>query len=239
MEAKLVVVGGNATKGEIRLRLPMTIGRTKEAGLCIAHPMVSRLHCTLYELDGAIVIRDNNSSNGTLVNGERISESVLRPGDKLAVGPLTFVAIYRHAGAFPSVGKPTKSDANGHDSVLHYHSEPGGSTLQRPTSSFHDLIDQIPDLDLNDPDLTGDLADQPTHYFGEDSNQGFSDAWDVLDEEAAEADESETGSASGTDHSSGDATDLSSFFKDLVDLAGDESMSVDDKGHYQDRNEDR
>ncbi|HEY1065409.1 MAG TPA: FHA domain-containing protein [Pirellulales bacterium] len=96
MDAKLVVIGGNATKSEVKLRLPMTIGRTKDAGLSIAHPMVSRKHCTLYEREGALYIRDNQSANGTFVNDNRIlGDLLIKPGDRLTVGPLTFVAIYR------------------------------------------------------------------------------------------------------------------------------------------------
>ena len=98
-----MVVGGNATKAEINLRLPMTIGRNKDAGLTIGHTMVSRIHCQLYELDNALVIRDNNSSNGTVLNGEKVREAVVKPGDKLIIGPLTFVAIYQHTGNFPSL----------------------------------------------------------------------------------------------------------------------------------------
>jgi|GEM_PF-6022829 len=105
MDAKLVIVGGQANKSEVKLKLPMLIGRNPGLGLTINHNMVSRVHCQIYEREGALVVRDNNSSNGTLINNERISESVLKPGDRLAVGPLTFVAIYQHNGAFPTVGR--------------------------------------------------------------------------------------------------------------------------------------
>lgn len=106
MDAKLVVVGGNATKGEVKLKLPMTVGRNKEAGLTISHPMVSRLHCQIYEVDGALVIRDNNSANGSYLNNERIDqETAIKPGDRLTIGPLTFVVIYQLNGPLPDVGK--------------------------------------------------------------------------------------------------------------------------------------
>lgn len=108
MDAKLVVVGGNANKAEVRLKLPMTIGRNREAGLTVSHPNVSRIHCQLYEVDGALVVRDNNSTNGTLINNDRIREAILKPGDKLTVGPLTFVAIYKHSGDYPPIGDRTR-----------------------------------------------------------------------------------------------------------------------------------
>lgn len=103
MDAKLVVVSGKVNKKEVRLKLPTIIGRSRSADLTVAHPLVSRQHCLIYERDGALVVKDNGSLNGTFVAGSRISECILKPGDKLTVGPLTFVAIYDHQGAFPEL----------------------------------------------------------------------------------------------------------------------------------------
>lgn len=108
MDAKLVVVGGKANKAEVKLKLPTVVGRGRDADLTVAHGTVSRHHCMIYEVDGALVVRDNGSLNGTLIGGERIKEALLRPGDTLTVGPLTFRADYEHSGAFPSLGdQPT------------------------------------------------------------------------------------------------------------------------------------
>ncbi|MBA4018102.1 MAG: hypothetical protein C0483_13095 [Pirellula sp.] len=95
MEAKLVVIGGKANMGEVKLRLPMTIGRGNKADLMISHPTVSREHCRLFEKNGELVIQDNGSSNGTFVDGEKIDKAVVvQPGQILAIGPLTFRAEY-------------------------------------------------------------------------------------------------------------------------------------------------
>ena len=111
MDAKLVVVGGKASKGEVKLKLPTVLGRSRDAGLAIAHPNVSRRHCEIREVEGALVVRDLGSSNGTLVNDELVKEVVLKPGDKLCVGPLVFRAEYKHAGKFPSLGKDSAKAA--------------------------------------------------------------------------------------------------------------------------------
>jgi len=103
MEAKLVVVGGKANMGEVKLRLPMTIGRGHKADLIISHPTVSRIHCELYEVDGALIIRDNGSSNGTFIDDKQIKEAVVEPGHILKIGPLTFRAEYDWAGNAPSL----------------------------------------------------------------------------------------------------------------------------------------
>lgn len=108
MEAKLIVVGGKANKAEVQLTLPAVIGRGRDADLTVAHATVSRRHCLLYERDGALVVRDNGSLNGTVIEGERIQEAVLRPGATLTVGPLTFRAEYDHQGDFPNLGAQPK-----------------------------------------------------------------------------------------------------------------------------------
>ena len=94
MEAKLIVVSGKANMGEVKLRLPMKIGRGKTSHLIISHPSVSREHCHLLEVDGLLVVRDNHSSNGVYVDGKQVTEAVIRPGQMLSIGPLTFRADY-------------------------------------------------------------------------------------------------------------------------------------------------
>jgi hypothetical protein len=103
MEAKLVVVGGKANMGEVKLRLPMTIGRGRKADLIISHPTVSRIHCELYEKEGTLVVRDNGSSNGTLIDDRQIKEAVIEPGQVLKIGPLSFRAEYEWSGAMPDL----------------------------------------------------------------------------------------------------------------------------------------
>ncbi len=102
MEPKLVVVEGHATREEIEVRLPLTIGREQGVGLVISHPLVSRQHCTLTRRDGFLWVKDMGSSNGTYVNGQRVAEGKLEPGDRLTIGPLTFVALYQAAEAVSS-----------------------------------------------------------------------------------------------------------------------------------------
>lgn len=113
MQAKLVIVSGNASKKEIVLKqFPFRMGRSSKADLPIAHQLVSREHCEINEYEGALTVRDLGSSNGTYINAAKISETVfLRPGDKLTVGPLTFAAVYKHSGKFPTVGETAEEDA--------------------------------------------------------------------------------------------------------------------------------
>ncbi|MCO6454246.1 MAG: FHA domain-containing protein [Pirellulaceae bacterium] len=94
MHAKLVVVGGDAKAAEINLKLPTIIGRGRNASLTLAHPLVSRQHCEIVEHEGRLLVRDLGSLNGTFVGNERITESILAPGELLTVGTVTFRAVY-------------------------------------------------------------------------------------------------------------------------------------------------
>jgi len=63
-----------------------TIGRSTGAEFILEAPLVSRLHCQLSATDEAIQVKDLDSTNGTFVNGTRISSATLRTGDVLKVG---------------------------------------------------------------------------------------------------------------------------------------------------------
>jgi pSer/pThr/pTyr-binding forkhead associated (FHA) protein len=91
IKAKLVMVGDQQKPTVIKIKkLPMTIGRGKEADLTLAHPMVSRLHCELYEVEGTLCIRDMGSLNGSFVGDVRVTEAALESGDLLTIGAATF-----------------------------------------------------------------------------------------------------------------------------------------------------
>jgi pSer/pThr/pTyr-binding forkhead associated (FHA) protein len=64
-----------------------TIGRTARADFILDAPLVSRVHCRLTaDESGQLVAEDLDSTNGIMVNGERVERRVLRLGDVLTVG---------------------------------------------------------------------------------------------------------------------------------------------------------
>ena len=67
------------------------LGRRQDCHLRIPTKDVSRQHCELLLKGSALTARDLGSSNGTFVNGKRIAESQLKAGDRLRLGPVTFV----------------------------------------------------------------------------------------------------------------------------------------------------
>ncbi|MEN6457872.1 MAG: FHA domain-containing protein [Thermoguttaceae bacterium] len=106
MDAKLLVVAGKASKGSISLKLPTVIGRAKDATLTVAHRMISRKHCEIYEVDGLLMIRDLGSLNGTVVDKQRIKVAPLPPDGQFSIGPLTFKAEYQYDGPLDKLPAP-------------------------------------------------------------------------------------------------------------------------------------
>ena len=95
LNAKLMVVGGDAKPSEIQLRLPTVIGRGRDASLTLPHPLVSRRHTEIFEQDGRLMVRDLGSLNGTFVNNQKIEgDQPLEPNQLLTLGNVTFRAVY-------------------------------------------------------------------------------------------------------------------------------------------------
>lgn len=96
-DAVLMIVGGSdglLTDQIVLDRLPVRIGRGRRNDLVLAHPLVSRVHCELFEQDGKLAVRDLDSLNGTFVGNRPVRECILNPGDLLTVGTVTFRAVY-------------------------------------------------------------------------------------------------------------------------------------------------
>lgn len=68
-----------------------TIGRTARADFIVDAALISRIHCRLTaDRSDQLVVEDLGSTNGTLVNGNKVDRMVLRQGDRLTVGRVEF-----------------------------------------------------------------------------------------------------------------------------------------------------
>jgi len=76
------------------LKPVLTVGRRESADIVLRFPNVSGTHCELALVDGYWVVKDLASSNGTKVNGVRVSEQRLSPGDKLSLARHHFEISY-------------------------------------------------------------------------------------------------------------------------------------------------
>src|SRR5213080_2252939 len=66
------------------------VGRKEECDLRLDHKSVSKLHCVIVKTDGALLLRDLGSTNGTRVNGQRVRRAALLPNDSVAVANLKY-----------------------------------------------------------------------------------------------------------------------------------------------------
>jgi two-component system, NtrC family, sensor kinase len=82
----LVVRGANVGTHYLIRESKQNLGRDSHCDIHLEDSETSRTHAEIDFVDGDYVLRDLKSSNGTFVNGKRISEHVLRVGDRVQVG---------------------------------------------------------------------------------------------------------------------------------------------------------
>ncbi len=89
MQAKLIPVDGGAPY--TITRDVTVVGRSRElCDLAIQSSSISKLQCLIAKTDGLLFIRDLASTNGTKVNGQRVTRGALLPGDELAFASVKF-----------------------------------------------------------------------------------------------------------------------------------------------------
>lgn len=76
----------------VRSQGSATIGRAKSNNIVVEDALASRVHATLQSTPAGLEIRDNNSSNGTFVNGTLITTARLRDGDIVTIGNTDLLA---------------------------------------------------------------------------------------------------------------------------------------------------
>jgi predicted component of type VI protein secretion system len=87
--AKLVLLSTGFTGRTQDLKLEKTtIGRVEDNTFQIAEPSVSSHHCEVIVKGEEVLVRDLNSTNGTFINGEKVTEKVLKPGQLLRLGQI-------------------------------------------------------------------------------------------------------------------------------------------------------
>ncbi len=86
MQLRFVNREGRQVEYDLPQTRPIIIGRAPEADLVIGDDKASRLHVEVRFWDGDFVAKDLHSSNGTLINGNPMTVSVLQPGDTICIG---------------------------------------------------------------------------------------------------------------------------------------------------------
>jgi diguanylate cyclase (GGDEF)-like protein len=97
VNAYLIVLQGTNVGAMYKIDGPeMLIGRASAAGVRLQDDGVSRRHARVIQLGGQLIIEDLGSANGTVVNGERVSQRVLQDGDKIRFGGTTILKFTYH-----------------------------------------------------------------------------------------------------------------------------------------------
>lgn len=129
MIAQLIPVDG--TQPILITRDLTLVGRKR--GLCdivLQSSSVSKLHCAIAKTDGLLFIRDLGSTNGTKVNGQRVTRGALLPGDELSFANSRFRV---HLG-------PSRADIGPVERTEEMHRYPDLDADDIPEAPFHQEI---------------------------------------------------------------------------------------------------
>lgn len=152
MNVTLVGFTKKGVRKDIRVEgASAVIGRTPDADIQIPVADVSRKHCQIAVAGSKVNLKDLNSSNGTYVNNQKVAETTLRPGDRLTVGPFTFVV---QIDGQPKDIKPVPSKPAAPQAATKMAAPPAAKKV--PDESDFDL-DDMSDVDLDDMSPIGDL----------------------------------------------------------------------------------
>jgi pSer/pThr/pTyr-binding forkhead associated (FHA) protein len=96
----LKFISGKYQGGEFRLdaNQEIIIGRSSEVEMVLVEDMVSRQHARIANANNEIWIEDFGSTNGTFVNGEKITKVRLKEGDRILIGTSIIKLAFEEAG---------------------------------------------------------------------------------------------------------------------------------------------
>src|SRR6266850_7383441 len=105
---KLVVLSAGMTGRTHELKADKTtIGRVEDNTFQIAEASVSSHHAEVLLRGNDVVVKDLGSTNGTFINGEKINEAVLKPGQILRCG---MIEMRLESGDSPIAGAKKKME---------------------------------------------------------------------------------------------------------------------------------
>ena|SRR5579862_6360600 len=166
----------------------LLLGRHQECDIQLGSRKVSRRHCCLAQVSDYFVVRDLGSTNGIRINGNRVLEGSLRPGDELAIANQRFQLQWVSRVEKPSpparppiaaLGRPVTALANEDEDlessehpvalpdrdIIAPIALPGASPLPVPVNGFgavHQPASHIFPDDLHLRPLTGEHQEPPS-----------------------------------------------------------------------------
>ncbi len=146
LQAELRVASGKQSGHVIPLvDSRFLIGREEDCHLRPNSDLVSRHHCVFKVDDYSLRVRDLGSTNGTLVNGERLrGEVMLNTGDRVTVGKLEFEVAVGEAVSQPVAMPSASAEADPTDSFELSDTPSPSATMQMPVHSPETADETIP-----------------------------------------------------------------------------------------------
>jgi class 3 adenylate cyclase len=129
VESLVIVVRGIGADARLELDPPVVVGRGADADVQLRHPLISRRHAELTTTaDGHVLVRDLETTNGTVANGERLQAQALDCGWSAVVqiGPYELLV----APAAPGVA-----------STAIFATDVGSRSSATTTLLFSDIVD--------------------------------------------------------------------------------------------------
>ncbi len=85
-----------------------TLGRSAQATVRIKSASISKIHAKVMVTEDKLIISDNQSSNGIVVNGVKIQNKILRAGDKFSLGEIIFdvIQLPNYVSILPDMDTP-------------------------------------------------------------------------------------------------------------------------------------
>lgn len=152
----------------------IVIGRSSELDMVLVEDMVSRRHARITSFGGDLAIEDFGSTNGTFVNGERITKAKLKEGDRILVGTNIIKLVHRDSIERDATG-PVIGGGMGADSARPTAPPQAGrhNTSHTMTGVISGLIDEVPLPDLLQLFSTSKRSGMLLILSGEDTGKVF------------------------------------------------------------------
>ncbi len=157
--AKLVILTEGLTGLTHELSVnSTTVGRSEGNLFQIIEPSVSGRHCEILLRGNEVVVRDLKSTNGTFIQGERITEAVLKPGQVLRLGRVDLRLQISRSAASPAVGAPATPVPR---QPLVPVSPPAGAPVPPAAAVARKVLPESSQSPLRKPETATDVVQRP------------------------------------------------------------------------------
>ncbi len=88
---ELLPAHANLKDRNFLIKTTAVLGRARDCEFSVPYKLLSRHHARFEIQEGALILEDLASANGSMVNGQRVHRAILKQGDRIAFAKLTFV----------------------------------------------------------------------------------------------------------------------------------------------------